>query len=145
MAQGDITFFDQGMQNMLVTGWLAADDIECALLENTTPPTAGDSNPALGNYTEVTAAGSYTAGGVSLGTYTSMVSFLAAVTTIDSAINPSWTQNASNTATAYWALLYDSTRAGNEAFAFVDLGGPVDMGAADLTITWNASGIATIT
>jgi len=27
----------------------------------------------------------------------------------------------------------------------VDLGGPVDMSAGDLTITWNASGIFTIT
>jgi hypothetical protein len=65
--------------------------------------------------------------------------------TFDSATNPTWAQNAGNDVDAYWGIIYNYTDAGKDALAFVDLGGPVDMSAGDLTITWSASGIFTIT
>jgi len=37
------------------------------------------------------------------------------------------------------------TDSGKDALCYVDLGGPVDMTAGDLTITWNGSGLMTIT
>ena len=37
------------------------------------------------------------------------------------------------------------TDAGKDALCYVDLGGPVDMTAGDLTITWHGSGLMTIT
>ena len=64
--------------------------------------------------------------------------------TFDSATNPTWAQNASNDVDAFWGIIYNDTDVGNRAFAFVDLGGPVDMSAGALTITW-ASAIWTIT
>jgi hypothetical protein len=62
----------------------------------------------------------------------------------DSDTNPTWAQHASNDVDAYWGIIYNDTDGTDRAIAFVDLGGPVDMGAGDLTITWNASGIFTI-
>ena len=69
----------------------------------------------------------------------------AGILTFDSAVNPTWASDGSNDTDAYWALLYNDTQAGDPAFAFVDLGGPIDMSATDLTINWNASGIFSIT
>ena len=45
---------------------------------------------------------------------------------------------------AWWAIGYNDTDAGDVALFFVELGGPVDMSAGSLTVTWNVSGIATL-
>jgi len=105
---------------------------------------AADATPALADYTEVETAGTYTAGGTSLGTLGDMVSEAAGTVTFDSTTNPTWARDAGNATDAWWGLLYNDTQAGDPAFAFVELGGPVDMTAGALTITWSASGIATL-
>jgi hypothetical protein len=64
--------------------------------------------------------------------------------TFDSGTNPTWAQDASNDTDAYWAIVYNFTDAGKDALCFIDLGGPVDMTAGALTVTWNASGLFTI-
>lgn len=145
MATGDVIVFEEAKATMIDGGWEPTDDIRCAILDNTTTPAAADATPALGDYTEVGTAGSYTAGGFSLGTLSVLVSEAAGVMTFDSATNPAWTQNASNDVDAHWGLIYNDTQAGDPAIGFVELGGPVDMSAGSLTITWNASGIFTIT
>ena len=129
---------------MIDGGWEAADDIKCAILDNTAAPTAADTTPALADYTEVGTAGSYVAGGTSLGSLSTLVTEAAGTMTFDSGTNPTWAQNASNDTDAYWALIYNDTQAGDPAIAFVELGGPVDMSAGSLTVTWNASGLFTI-
>ena len=144
MATGDVTIFDEAMAYMLDGGWEAADDIKVAILDNTTTPTAADVSPALTDYTQVGSAGSYTAGGTSIGTWGTTITQTSGVTKFDSATNPTWTQNASNDVDAYWGLIYNDTDAGDAAIGFVELGGPVDMTAGDLTITWAAGGIFTI-
>jgi len=144
MAQGDVTVFDEAKAHMIDGGWESADDIKCAILDNTTAPTAADATPALGDYTEVGAAGTYVAGGISLGSLGTLVTEASGTMTFDSATNPSWAQDASNDTDAHWGLIYNDTDVGKLAIAFVDLAGPVDMTAGDLTITWNASGIFTI-
>lgn len=144
MAAGDVTVFDEAKAYMIDGDWTSTDDIKVAILDNTTTPAAGDTTPALGDYTQVGSAGSYVAGGTSIGTLTACITEAAGTMTFDSATNPSWAQNASNDVDAYWALIYNDTQAGDPAIAFVDLGGPVDMSAGALTITWNASGIFTL-
>lgn len=144
MAAGDITWFDEAKAYMLDGGWEAADDIKVAVLDNTTTPAASDATPALGDYTQVGTAGTYTAGGTSIGTWGTLVTETGGTVTIDSATNPTWAQDASNDTDAYWGLIYNDTQS-DQAIAFVELGGPVDMSAGSLTITWNASGIATLT
>lgn len=145
MATGDVTVFDEAKPILLMGGWEPADDIKCAVLDNTTGPAVADSTPALGDYTQVGAGGTYTTGGDSLGTLTSMIAEVGGVMTFDSATNPSWAQDGGNDTDAWWGLIYNDTDAGDLAIAFVELGGPVDMQAGALTITWNASGIFTIT
>lgn len=144
MAQGDVTVFDEAKAYMIDGGWEAADDIKVAILDNTAAPTASDTTPALGDYTQVGTGGTYSSGGTSIGNLGSCVTESGGTMTFDSATNPSWAQDGSNDSDAYWALIYNDTQAGDPAIAYVDLGGPVDMSAGDLTITWNGSGIFTI-
>lgn len=144
MATGDVTVFDEALEYLLDGGFEGADDIKCAILDNTATPTAAFATPALSDFTEVGAAGSYTAGGESLGTLATLVTEASGTMTFDSATNPTWAQNGSNDTDAYWGLIYNDTDAGDRAIAFVELGGPVDMSAGSLTITWNGSGIFTI-
>jgi len=145
MARGDVTFFQEANEYMYDGGFEAADDIKCAVLDNTATPTAAFATPTLSDFTEVGAAGTYTAGGTSLGNLGTCVTQSGAVMKFDSATNPTWAQHASSDVDAYWGLIYNDTDATDRALGFVDLGGPVDMQAGDLTITWNASGIFTIT
>ncbi len=143
MATGDFLVFEEARAHMIDGGWEAADDIKCAILDNTLTPAVGDTTPTLSDYTEVGAAGSYTAGGISLGNLGTAVTEAAGVMTFDSATNPTWAQNASNDVDAWWGLVYHVTT--GQGIGFVELGGPVDMSAGALTITWNASGLYTIT
>lgn len=145
MAEGDIVWFDEAMTLDYFAGWAASDDIKLAICDNTTAPVATTTTPALGDFTEVGAAGTYTAGGTSLGNWAAINSQSSGTGTVDSNTNPTWAADGSNDTDAYWGILYNDTQAGDPAFAYVDLGGPKDMAAADLTVTWNASGIATLT
>ena len=144
MAVNDVVVFNEAKAYMIDGGWEAADSIKCAILDNTLAPTAADTAPALGDYTEVGTAGSYVAGGVVLDTLGVMVTQTGAVMTFDSDTDPSWAQNGSNDADASWGLIYNDTDASKLAIAYVELG-TVDMSAGSLTITWNAAGIFTIT
>ena len=144
MAAGDIIWFEEARTMDYFAGWALTDDIKVAVLDNTTAPTAAHATPALGDFTEVTAAGTYTAGGTSLGNWGTVWTEVGGTGTLDSTTNPTWAADASNDVDAYWGLLYNDT-VGDKAFAYVELGGPVDMVAGSLTITWSISGIATLT
>lgn len=145
MARGDITFFNEGKAYLLEGGWESTDDIKLAILDNTVAPTATTVTPALTDFTQVGSGGNYTAGGTSLGNIGTLVTQSGAVVTFDSATNPTWAANAGNDTDAYWGLLYNDTDVADLAFAFVDLGGPVNMQTSTLTVTWHASGIFTMT
>ena len=145
MATGDVTVFDEAKAKMIAGDWASTDAFYLAIMDNTTIPTAATATPVFGDFTEVGAAGSYTANGTSLGALSTLVTEAAGVMTFDSSVNPTWAQNASNDVDAYWGIVYNFTDVGKDAVAFVELGGPVDMTAGDLTVTWNASGIFTVT
>jgi len=144
MATGDVTVFDEAKAKMLSGDWASTDVFYLAIMDNTVAPTAATATPVFGDFTEVGAAGTYTANGTSLGALSTLVSEAAGTMKFDSATNPTWAQDASNDTDAYWGIIYNFTDAGKDALAFVELGGPVDMAAGDLTVTWNASGIFTI-
>jgi hypothetical protein len=144
MARGDVRIFHEARANLIEGGWEAADAVWIAICDNTTAPTVSTATPALGDFTQVGTAGTYTSGGVSLGNIGSLTSQANGTVTFDSTVNPSWAQHASNDTDAYWGIIYNNTDASDSAIGYVDLGGPVDMSAGDLTITWNASGIFTI-
>lgn len=141
MALGDLVWFQEAKAYMVDGGWEAADDIKCALLTNGTVPAAGDTTPTLSDYTEVTPGGNYSAGGISLGTLGACVTQTAGAAKFDSSTDPTWAQHASNPTNAYYALVYHVTS--GQGLCFVDLAGPFNMTTGALTITWNASGLAT--
>lgn len=145
MAQGDLSVFDEALLNML-KDFVSTDNIKVALITNATVPAVGDTTPDLGDYTEVTAGGNYAAGGEALNTWGNMLSEAAGTVTFDDTdASVTWAQHASNPTNAYYAIIYNDTDAGDACIAFIDLGGAVDMTAGDLTITWDASGIFTVT
>ncbi len=145
MARGDVVVFDEAKAKMIAGNWATTDDFYLAIIDNTVTPAAGDTTPVLGDYTEVGAAGTYIANGTNLGALSTLVTETAGVMTFDSTVNPTWALDAANDVDAFWGIIYNFTDAGKDAVAFVDLGGPVDMTAGALTVTWNASGIFTIT
>lgn len=144
MARGDLTVFNVAKAKMLDGDWASTDHIYCGICTNATPPTSATASATYGVFTEVATAGTYSAGGTDLGTIADLVTQTNGKMTFDSTTNPTWAQNASNGTNAYWAIIYNYTDAAKDALAFVDLGGPVDMTAGDLTITWNGSGLFTI-
>lgn len=144
MARGDVTVFDEAKAKMLDGDWASTDHFYCAVCDNTATPTAAFATPTLSDFTEVGTSGTYVSGGTDLGALSALVTEADGTMTFDSSTNPTWAQNASNDTDAYWGLIYNYTDAAHDALAFVDLGGPVDMSAGDLTITWHGSGIFTI-
>ena len=144
MARGDLTVFNVAKAKMLDGDWASTDHFYCGICTNATPPTSATASATFGVFTEVSTAGTYSAGGTDLGTLADLVTQTNGTMTFDSSTNPTWAQNASNGTGAYWAIVYNYTDAAKDALLFVDLGGPVDMTAGDLTITWNGSGLFTI-
>lgn len=67
MATGDVTVFDEAKAKMLDGDWASTDNFYLAICDNTTAPTAATATPVFGDFTEVGAAGSYTANGTDLG------------------------------------------------------------------------------
>jgi len=144
MARGDVVVFDEAKAKMLDGDWASTDHFYCAICDNTATPAAATATPVIGDFTQVGAGGTYVNNGTDLGTLAALVAEVDGTMTFDSATNPPWAQNAGNDVDAYWGIIYNFTDAGKDALAFVDLGGPVDMSAGDLTITWNVAGIFTI-
>ena len=150
MARGDLTVFNQAKAYMIDNGWAAADEIWLGLVTNSPAPAATATVPAYAtggttNYTAIATAGNYAAGGQLLCTLANAVTEAAGVMTFDDTdASATWAQHASNPATAYYAIIYNKSKS-NAAIAWIDLAGPIDMTAGDLTITWNGSGIFTIT
>jgi len=144
MARGDLTVFNVAKAKMLDGDWASTDHFYLAICDNTAAPAADTATPTLSDFTEVGTSGTYVAGGTDLGALADLVSETGGTMTFDSTVNPTWAQDASNDTDAYWGIIYNYTDAGKDALAYVDLGGPVDMTAGDLTVTWNGSGIFTI-
>ena len=147
MARGDVTVFEEAKAYMIDGGWAAADEIWIGIVTNVC--VASDPVPAYAaggttNYTAIATAGNYAAGGLLLATLGNMVTEAAGVMTFDdTGANVSWAQGGANPQNGDHAVIYHKTS--GLCIAMIDLDGPIDMQAGDLTITWNASGIFTIT
>lgn len=141
MAQGDLTVFDEAKLALLDgTHDLDTDTLKVAILDNTTTPAAATATPNLSDFTEVGPGGTYISGGTAL---TISLTETSGTVVFDATNNPTWAANPGNDVDAYWGLVYN-TSASNAAICFIDLGGPVDMTAGALTLTWNASGLFTL-
>jgi hypothetical protein len=122
---------------------LDSDSIKVALATNAYTPNQ-DTHDFFNDITnEVTGTG-YTAGGQALASVTWAYTAGTNTWTFDAA-DTVWT---SSTLTARYAIIYDSTpgtAATNPLIGYVDFGADVSSTAASFTITWNASGIFTVT
>ena len=145
MARNDwVTFEEFSLDLANGVHAMASDTFKLGLINNDTPPTAADATPRWADYSanEVSGTG-YTAGGYSLtGTGTSEAD---GVTTFDDTGNVTWSQNGAGPTDIYWGVLYNASASADQAVGFVDMGGAVSLVDGDVSVTWNASGILTIT
>lgn len=155
MAQGTLQVFDEAGLNSVDADNLfdPADTFKVMLITQqvggTPTITKSDATPDSADYTEVSGT-NYTAGGEAL--TTPSLTEAAGVTTFDDtgAASVSWTQHASGPTNIKTALLYNSTHAGtNDAIAFIDMTTDgttaISLADGDITLTWGASGILTVT
>ena len=151
MATGEVQVFNAFAES-IGDGRIDLDtdtNIKLALIDAVITPTAADATPAWGatsgvdyDGNEVSAAGSYTAGGEVLGSIT--WGETAGVCKFDAA-DEVISQDAAGFTDARWGIIYDDDATNNDAIAFVDLGAAVSQVAGDITFTWNAGGIFTVT
>lgn len=145
MARGDLTVFEEFAKTIgekkIAFG---ADTFKLALINNTSAPTAAAATPTWSDFSanEVSGTG-YTAGGYSLtgATWTEA----AGVATFDDTGNVTWSQNGAGPTTIYWGILYSDTSTNDDCVCYIDMGGPVSLVDGDVSVTWNASGIFTVT
>ena len=148
MAQGQVTVFNEAKQNFGngLIDLSSTNDFKVMLINNTTVPTAATLTPDSSDFTECANGGGYTTGGIALSVTWEES---AGTVTWDSSVNPSWTAAAGSPTDIYYAIIYSTTAAGEDAVAFVDMTAdvgttPVSLVAGDVSITWNGSGIFTI-
>lgn len=148
MAEGDIVVVNEFLEDVgLSVHDLNGDTVKLGLITSATTPTASTTDPRWGaggstnwSTNEVTPGGNYASGGPDV---TNTYAESAGTATFD-ATDVSILENASNPTNARWGILYNDTSAGKEVIAFVDLGGDIDLSAGDFSITWNGSGIFTL-
>jgi len=147
MAAGDVVFFDDAI------GWLGTevfqlntDALKAMFVVDELSVTAGLSGPAYGEGLTTDLSDSETDGGNAPtgGTdITNTWSATSGVGTLD-ASDIDIEQDGSNPTDARWMPVYSEEASNNEALFYLDLGGVIDMSAADFGVTWHGSGIATL-
>lgn len=150
MAQGDITCFNEFKEDLgLELHQLETDTFRLGLITNAVTPAANTADPRWGaggstnlSTNQVTPGGNYTTGGPTIANNTYVETSGTAAFDGD---NVQILQNASNPTNARWGIGYNDTNAGKEAVFFLDLGSVFNLSSGDLTITWAAAGIFTLT
>lgn len=156
MARGDFTLFQEFLVSIGEKKInLETDTIKLAIIDGlsgggTVDPAAGDTDPQWGagsgvdyDTNEVTNAGGYTTGGLTL-SGPELERSGATATFDDDDSNLSLAQNGSGFTNGYWGILYSDTASNKECIGFLDLGGPVSEQAGAININWHTSGILTI-
>jgi len=122
------------------------DEFSVRLITNAgTEPIVTTATPRWADFSanECAQGGSYTTGGkVLTGTG---IAHAAGVTTFDDTGNVLWTATASSPEDIYWAILVNNDASNLECPGYLDMGGPVSMIVDDVSITWNTSGVMTLT
>lgn len=144
MAAGAFTILNTAKKK-LVDGTFDLDTHtwKVALLTTATALTAATTVDTYAEITSQVTGTGYTAGGATL----SGVSLTGTSTITFDANDVTWS---ASTITAKWAVLYSDTATNKDILGYVDLdttsgSTTVSSTAADFTITWNASGIFTLT
>lgn len=140
MAKGDVIVFQDGMLEMgKGTFDILNDTWKCGIVDNTITPVANLATPNWSDFSanEVATTGNYTSGGETLTTVTwTTVAGIPTMTADDVVV----LEHASGFDDGYWAIIFSST-AGNAALYAIDLGGPENEQAGDVSIEF-AGGVA---
>lgn len=158
MAQGTLVVFNEFKQTLGQGEHILGTDTFFGMLikATATDPLETDSDPgwsvsrtqdwSSGAY-ENSTAGNYTAGGNTCGVSTWTPSGNSVI--LDLPTDLSWTGSGSNPGGAgnevQWCGIYNSTDADKKGMCFIDLGTNFDMQTGDLTITFDAGGLWTLT
>ena len=143
MAKANFTWFAEGKMELERSSFATTDVYKLALLTSAAAPTVPDVSPSLTSYTEVNSGGTYTAGGIDIGTleeliyiFNSKIALLA-----DEYI---WDAHASNSTDAEHLLIYNSTDAGKAAACYASLAAAFDMTAKALHIGFNQAAFLSV-
>lgn len=120
---------------------LGTNTLKIVIVNNTSPPAVDDVSPRYSDYSanEVSAAGNYVTGGITLTTVVyAMISDVATLTADDMEI----LMHASGFQDGYWAILINDSATNKEAIGFWDMGGPVDEQAGPVTLEFPAGIVA---
>lgn len=149
MATGDVTLFDQFLVDMGngEHNLNASDEIKMAYIGNAVTPATTTAIPhwngtgTINLQTDEQSGGNYTAGGVILANFSCALSAGTVKLDYD---DPSQVATAAGNPTGiYHAVIYNNTNASKKCIAAIELGGPINGVTQALTVTPNASGLAT--
>ena len=152
MAAGDLTVFNEFLVSLAEKKInLETDTIKLALITSAVTPLVTATSPQWGagsdqdyDANEVATTGGYPVGGLTI--VNPQFTRAAAVGTFDDdGTNLSLAQNVLGFTNARWGIMYSDTATNKECIAFLDLGAAISEQAGPITITFNASGILTIT
>lgn len=133
MPRGSATLFQEAMLDMAkgVHGDLSAATIKLAICDDTITPAADDATPRWSDYSanEVSAAGNYVAGGITLTTVT--VTMIGGICTLK-ADDVNIAMDASGFLDGYWAFVVNTTAAADQILGFIEMAGPVSEQAGDV-------------
>lgn len=133
MASGIYNRMKANLLNKVVD-W-EADTIQVSLYDTNHGFTAGDNVYTTTN--ELATSGGYTQGGTTLAN----AAVTQAATTKADGDDTTW---ASASFTAYHAVIWDDTPAGNDLVCSFDFGGAKTVSAGTFTIQWHSDGILTL-
>ena len=150
MAKGDLTVFEEFAADIGVEKYqLNTDTLKVALISTAAGSVAASTaSPTYSDFSgaEMASGNGYTTGGATIAS--SSYAEASGVGTLDGN-DVTWSQNASGFTTARTAIVYTDTpasAASKAAICKVDLGSSsVSLQDGDVTVSWNSSGILTIT
>lgn len=140
MASGVYNRHKANLMNKLVDMGTGGDTFKVALFDNVHTFDADHDVWADISANEISGTG-YTTGGATLANQTVTQDDTNDLGKFD-ADDSSWT---TATFTAYHAVIYDDTLAGDDLVCNIDLGGAKTVSAGTFTIQWNTNGITRIT
>ena len=152
MATGDVTIFNSFREEIGdAVHNLSTNAFSFALANNTSPPTQTTAVPHWGGTgttdlsTNVVSpvTGGYT-GPVNVSTTITDNWSIATATAKFDVDDVALLQDAGGFTNAYWGVIYNNTPASKRAICFVEMGGPVSLVSGDVTVTWNAAGVFTL-
>jgi len=138
MSRGTATMFDEFLLDALSKLHdISTETIRIGIVDATITPAADDGSPRWGDYSanEVTDAGGYPPGGLTLTTV--VLSVIAGVVTLTSD-DASIPMDALGFINGHWGIIYNDDATNDEALGYIDLGGPVSEQAAPVVFEFPA-------